>query len=107
MLLEIPPGTLRRKITIPATAVYFSAPGIRYKKSYEKVLKFQKIPKLLVIHTVHMTDEIEDLVGVADLVLRLTAAAKIHQKQVSAPMIKCKKTPRKKCSFVAEEAKKR
>ncbi len=26
---------------------------------------------------------------------------------VSAPVIKCKKTPRKKCSFVAEEAKKR
>ena len=26
---------------------------------------------------------------------------------LSAPVIKCKKTPRKKCSFVAEEAKKR
>ena len=26
---------------------------------------------------------------------------------VSAPVIKCKKTPRKKCSFMAEEAKKR
>ena len=26
---------------------------------------------------------------------------------VSAPVIKCKKTPRKKCRFVAEEAKKR
>ena len=26
---------------------------------------------------------------------------------VSAPMIKCKKTPRKKCRFMAEEAKKR
>ena len=30
-----------------------------------------------------MTDEIEDLVGIADLVLRLTAAAKIHQKQAN------------------------
>ena len=29
------------------------------------------------------------------------------QKGLSAPVIKCKKTPRKKCSFVAEEAKKR
>ena len=28
-------------------------------------------------------------------------------KRLSAPVIKCKKTPRKKCSFVAEEAKKR
>ena len=27
--------------------------------------------------------------------------------KVSAPVIKCKKTPRKKCSFMAEEAKKR
>ncbi len=27
--------------------------------------------------------------------------------RVSAPVIKCKKTPRKKCSFMAEEAKKR
>ena len=27
--------------------------------------------------------------------------------ELSAPVIKCKKTPRKKCSFVAEEAKKR
>ena len=26
---------------------------------------------------------------------------------MSAPVIKCKKTPRKKCSFMAEEAKKR
>ena len=26
---------------------------------------------------------------------------------LSAPVIKCKKTPRKKCSFMAEEAKKR
>ena len=26
---------------------------------------------------------------------------------LSSPVIKCKKTPRKKCSFVAEEAKKR
>ena len=26
---------------------------------------------------------------------------------LSAPVIKCKKTPRKKCRFVAEEAKKR
>ena len=26
---------------------------------------------------------------------------------LSAPMIKCKKTPRKKCRFMAEEAKKR
>ena len=26
---------------------------------------------------------------------------------VSSPVIKCKKTPRKKCSFVSEEAKKR
>jgi len=26
---------------------------------------------------------------------------------VSAPVIKCKKTPKKKCSFVAKEAKKR
>jgi len=29
------------------------------------------------------------------------------EKGVSAPVIKCKKTPRKKCSFVAEEEKKR
>ena len=28
-------------------------------------------------------------------------------RMVSSPVIKCKKTPRKKCSFVAEEAKKR
>jgi hypothetical protein len=28
-------------------------------------------------------------------------------KRLSAPMIKCKKTPREKCRFVAEEAKKR
>ena len=27
--------------------------------------------------------------------------------RLSAPVIKCKKTPRKKCSFMAEEAKKR
>ncbi|NBI69270.1 DUF3801 domain-containing protein, partial [Pseudoflavonifractor sp. 60] len=27
--------------------------------------------------------------------------------QVSAPVIKCKKTPRKKCKFVAERRKKR
>ena len=29
------------------------------------------------------------------------------RKFVSAPVIKCKKTPRKKCSFMAEEAKKK
>ena len=27
--------------------------------------------------------------------------------ELSSPVLKCKKTPRKKCSFVAEEAKKR
>ena len=30
-----------------------------------------------------------------------------REEPVSAPVIKCKKTPMKKCSFVAEEAKKR
>ena len=35
--------------------------------------------------------------------------ARFHRKSptVSAPVIKCKKTPRKKCRFMAEEAKKR
>ena len=32
---------------------------------------------------------------------------KMYLQKVSAPMIKCKKTPRKKCRFMAEEAKKR
>ena len=31
----------------------------------------------------------------------------LSQIGMSAPVIKCKKTPRKKCSFMAEEAKKR
>ena len=31
----------------------------------------------------------------------------VEAPEVSSPVIKCKKTPRKKCSFVAEEAKKR
>ncbi len=35
------------------------------------------------------------------------AVEPLVQELVSSPVIKCKKTPRKKCSFVAEEAKKR
>ena len=33
--------------------------------------------------------------------------AALFEKAVSAPVIKCKKTPRKKCSLVAKEVKKR
>ena len=33
--------------------------------------------------------------------------ADLHQQYMSAPVIKCKKTPRKKCSFMAERRKKR
>ena len=35
---------------------------------------------------------------------RLTSS---HLEMLSAPVIKCKKTPRKKCSFMAERRKKR
>ena len=39
--------------------------------------------------------------------LKPKKAKRSFKKIVSAPVIKCKKTPRKKCSFMAEEAKKR
>jgi hypothetical protein len=57
---------------------------------------------------------------ILSLVIQLLALAQIHSLGagafiyfgffvfgMSAPMIKCKKTPRKKCRFMAEEAKKR
>ena len=45
----------------------------------------------------------------ADFVAKMEDVLEVYQRpyDLSAPVIKCKKTPRKKCRLVAEEAKKR
>ena len=63
--------------------------GKRKERSPEEQERRAKIRELLELSGVSSMTDIQELFKVA------------------APVIKCKKTPRKKCSFMAEEAKKR
>ena len=63
--------------------------GKRKERSPEEQERRAKIRELLELSGVSSMTDIQELF------------------KVSAPVIKCKKTPRKKCSFMAEEAKKR
>ncbi len=66
-------------------------------------IRQQGIISPLIVRAIESTDEYEVISGHR----RLHAAVKAGLSEVLAPMIKCKKTPKKKCRFMAERKKKR
>ena len=87
------------------------SPRGAYSTTLHTVLYLQKRYPRHSFEVIHVGTKIraleQDMTAAADAVFRLIYTTELISAKLSAPVIKCKKTPEKKCSFVGERRKKR